>query len=201
MSAVVKENFISVEDYLAGELIAETKHEYIGGRVYAMAGASKNHESIAANVLAEIRQHLKGSSCRPFGSDVKVKVGQNKFFYPDVMVVCEDKADNAYYTEAPVLLVEVLSESTRKKDETVKRLAYQSLASLREYVLIEQDFISVEVCRRSSGWTSQRYLAGDTVYFESLDLKLAIEEIYRWVEYEEVAVLSQLENVSSTQTE
>ena len=184
MSAVLKNDFISIEDYLAGELIAETKHEYIEGRVYAMAGASKNHESIAANVLAEIHQHLRGTPCRPFGSDVKVKVGQNKFFYPDVMVVCEDKTDNAYYTEYPVLLVEVLSKSTRQKDETIKRIAYQSLPSLREYVLIEQDFISVEVCRRSSGWTSQHYLDGDEVYFESLDLKLVVEEIYRWVEYE-----------------
>ena len=182
MNAVVKENFISVEDYLTGELIAETKHEYIDGRVYAMAGASKNHESIGGNVLAEIRQHLKGTPYRPYGSDVKVKVGHHKFFYPDVMVVCEDKTDNAYYTEYPILLVEVLSKSTRQKDETIKRIAYQSLPSLREYVLIEQDFISVEVCRRSSGWTSQHYLAGDEVYFESLDFKLATEEIYRWVE-------------------
>lgn len=140
MSAVLKENFISVEDYLADELIAKTKHEYIDGRVYAMVGASKNHESIAANVLAEVRQHLKDTPCRPYGSDVKVKVGHNKFFYPDVMVVCEDKTDNAYYTEFPLLLVEVLSKSTRQKDETIKRIAYQSLPSLREYVLIEQNF-------------------------------------------------------------
>lgn len=192
MSAVIKENFISVAGYLAGELIAETRHEYIDGRVYAMAGASKNHESIVGNVLAEIHQHLKGTSCRPFGSDVKVKVAHNKFFYPDVMVVCEDKTDNAYYTEFPVLLVEVLSESTRSKDETIKRIAYQSLPSLREYVLIEQDFISVEVCRRSAGWNSQHYLAGDEVYFESVDLKLPIEEIYRWVEIEKVEVISQV---------
>jgi Uma2 family endonuclease len=198
MSAVLKENSISIEDYLAGELIAETKHEYIDGRVYAMASASKNHERIAANVLAEIHQHLKGTPCRPFGSDVKVKVGHNQFFYPDVMVVCEDKTNNPYYTESPVLLVEVLSKSTRQKDETVKRIAYQSLPNLREYVLIEQDFISVEVCRCSSGWTSQHYLADDTVYFESLDLKLAVEEIYRWVEIEEMAAFSPLGNLNST---
>jgi Uma2 family endonuclease len=192
MSAVVNtEYFVSIEDYLAGELIAETKHEYRDGTIYAMAGASKNHESIAGNVLAEIRQHLKNTPCRPFGSDVKVKVS-NQFFYPDVMVVCGDKTDNAYYTESPILLVEVLSKSTRRNDETIKRMAYQSLPSVREYVLIEQDFVDVEVCRHSSGWVSHHYFLGDEVWFESLDFNLTVAEIYRWVENEDMAVFLQV---------
>jgi Uma2 family endonuclease len=190
MSAVIKNHFISVEAYLAGELNAETKHEYIDGDVYAMAGASKNHESISGNVLAELRQHLKNTPCRPFGSDIKVKVG-NQFFYPDVMVVCDDKTDNPYYTESPILLVEVLSKSTRRTDETIKRVAYSSLPSVQEYVLIEQDFVDVEVCRRSSGWVSNHYFLGDDVWFESLDFNLAVEEIYRWVENEDMAVFLQ----------
>jgi Uma2 family endonuclease len=185
VNAVIKEKTISPEEYLAGELLAETKHELINGDVYAMAGASKNHESIAANVCGELRQHLKNTRCRPFGSDVKVKAGTN-FFYPDVMVVCEDKTDNPYYIESPILLVEVLSKSTRRNDETIKRLAYQSLPSVLEYVLIEQDFVDVEVCRRSSGWVSNHYFLGDEVWFESLDFNLAVEEIYRWVENEDM---------------
>jgi Uma2 family endonuclease len=80
MSAVLKDNRISVEEYLVGELSSEIKHEYIDGEVYVMAGASKNHQSIADNVLAEIRQHLKGTPCRPFGADVKIKAGKC-FFY------------------------------------------------------------------------------------------------------------------------
>ena len=190
MSAVVKNRFISVEAYLADELNADTKHEYIDGDVYAMAGASKNHESISGNVLAELRQHLKNTPCRPFGSDIKVKIG-NQFFYPDVMVVCDDKTDNPYYTEAPILLVEVLSKSTRRTDETIKRVAYSSLPSVQEYVLIEQDFVDVEVCRRSSGWVSNHYFLGDDVWFESLDFNLAVEEIYRWVENEDMAAFLQ----------
>jgi len=190
MNAVIKDGFISVEEYLAGELLADTKHEYIDGDVYAMAGASKNHQSIAGNVLAEIRQHLKNTHCRPFGSDVKVKVG-NQFFYPDVMVVCEDKTDNPYYTESPILLVEVLSKSTRRTDETIKRTAYQSLPSVQEYVLIEQDFVDVEVCRRSSGWVSNHYFLGDDVWFESLDFNVEVEEIYRWVDNEDMAAFLQ----------
>jgi Uma2 family endonuclease len=190
MSAVIKNRFISVEAYLAGELNADTKHEYINGDVYAMAGASKNHESIAGNVFVGLHQHLRGTPCRPFGSDIKVKVG-NQFFYPDVMVVCDDKTDNPYYTESPILLVEVLSKSTRRTDETIKRVAYSSLPSVQEYVLIEQDFVDVEVCRRSSGWVSNHYFLGDDVWFESLDFNLAVEEIYRWVENEELAAFLQ----------
>ena len=185
MSAVLKDNRISIEEYLAGELISDIKHEYEDGYVYAMAGVSKNHQSIADNVLGEIRQHLKTMRCRPFGADVKIKVA-GKFYYPDMMVVCEDKSDSAYYTESPILIVEVLSDSTKQRDKTVKKLAYQSLPSLQEYVLIEQDFVDVEVCRRSAQWQSQHYLAGDEVWFESLDFKLPIEEVYRWVENDAV---------------
>jgi Uma2 family endonuclease len=191
MSAISNTNhFVSVEDYLAQELITETKHEYIDGAIYAMVGASKNHESICGNVLAEIRQHLKNTPCRLFGSDVKVKAG-NHFFYPDVMVVCEDKIDNTHYTESPRLLVEVLSKATRRTDETTKRTAYQALPSVMEYVLIEQDFVDVEVCRRSSGWIPQHYFLGDDVWFESLDFKLVVAEIYRWVENEDMMMFLQ----------
>ena len=185
MNAVLKDHKITVEEYLAGELVSDIKHEYEDGYVYAMAGVSKNHQSIAGNVLAEIRQHLKTTRCRPFGTDVKIKVA-GKFYYPDMMVVCEDNSDSAYYTESPVLIVEVLSDSTKQRDKTVKKLAYQSLPSLQEYVLIEQDFVDVEVCRRSAQWQSQHYLAGDEVWFESIDFKLPIEEVYRWVENEAV---------------
>ena len=125
-----------------------------------------------------------------YRADIKVKVG-NQFFYPDVMVVCDDKTDNPYYTESPILLVEVLSKYTRRTDETIKRVAYSSLPSVQEYVLIEQDFVDVEVCRRSSGWVSNHYFLGDDVWFESLDFSLAVEEIYRWVENEDMAAFLQ----------
>ena len=131
-------------------------------------------------------QNRKNTRCSPLGSGVKVKAANN-FFYPDVMVVCEDKTDNPYYTESPILVVEVLSKSTRRTDETTKRNAYQALPSVLEYVLIEQDFVDVEVCRRSSAWVSHHYFLDDEVWFESIDLKLPVSEIYRWVENEDMA--------------
>lgn len=196
MSAILKTApFISIEDYLAYELTADSKHEYIDGAIYAMAGASKNHQSIVGNVLAETHQYLKNTRYRSFSSNVKIKVG-NAFFYPDVMVVCEDKTDNPYYTESTLLVVEVLSKSTRRNDETIKRTAYQSIPSVMEYVLIEQDFVDVEVCRRSSAWVSNHYFLGDEVRFESIDLTLPVSEIYRWVENEDmVAFLAEQANV------
>jgi Uma2 family endonuclease len=178
--------WISEEAYLQGELLSETKHEYIDGAVYAMAGASKNHQRILANVSGELWTQLKNTPCEPFASDIKVKVG-SKFFYPDVMVVCKDDTDNEYYTESPKIIVEVLSKSTRRMDETTKKIAYQNLPSLQEYVLIEQDFVDVEVCRRSEGWVSRHYFMGDTVTFESVDLTLSVADIYQRVENDDVS--------------
>ncbi len=177
--------WISEEAYLESELLSEIKREYIDGVVYAMAGASKNHQRITANVLSELLTQLKNTPCEPFSSDIKVKVG-SKFFYPDVMVVCKDDTDNVYYTENPVIIVEVLSKSTRRMDETSKKFAYQTLPTLKEYVLIEQDFVDVEICRRSEGWVSRHYFMGDEVTFESVDLTLSVADIYARVENDDV---------------
>ena len=177
--------WISEEAYLQNELVSEIKHEYIDGAVYAMAGASKNHQRITGNILGELWTHLKNKPCEPFSSDIKVKVG-SKFFYPDVMVVCKDDSDSAYYTKNPVIIVEVLSKSTRRMDKTAKKFAYQTLSTLQEYVLVEQDFVDVEVCRRSEGWVSQHYFMGDNVTFESVGLTLSVADIYERVENDDV---------------
>ncbi len=186
MSAVLKDDIISIEEYLEGELISEVKHEYIDGYVYAMAGAKLNHERIGGNLFGEFRQHLKDTSCEAVSSDFKVYVSETKFFYPDVMVICNQEDGNNVSTEKPILIVEVLSDSTQQKDRSLKRLAYQSLASLQEYVLIEQNFIDIEISRRSLGWKSEHYFLGDDVFFESLDLKLAVSEIYSRVDNEDM---------------
>jgi len=187
MSANLKDQdlLITEEEYLKGELTSEIKHEYIDGYVYAMSGASKNHNRIAGNIFLEFGNHLKKTPCEPFTSDMKVKVG-SKYFYPDVTVVCDDKTQAEYYTESPTILVEVLSKSTRRRDEKLKRMIYQTIPTLQEYVLIEQDFVDVEVCRRSEGWVSNHYFLGEEVTFESIGLTVPVEEIYARVENEDV---------------
>ncbi|MFZ2452765.1 MAG: Uma2 family endonuclease [Methylovulum miyakonense] len=176
--------WMSEEEYLRTEQEREIRHEYIDGYLYAMAGVKKNHARITANIDRVFGSHLSGKPCESFTTDVKVKIG-SKFFYPDVMVVCEDNKQD-YYTETPVIVVEVLSKSTRRMDETVKKLAYQNIPTLQEYVLIEQDFVDVEVCRRNQGWVSSHYFLGDTVHFEAIGLAMAVADIYERVENEDM---------------
>ncbi len=178
-------SWMSIEDYLAAELLSDIKHEYDDGEVVAMSGASKNHERIKMNLARLLGNHLQGKPCEPFSSDVKVRIGQY-LFYPDAMVVCEDTSPNEYYAETPVLIVEILSKSTRRRDETIKRRLYQTIPSLLEYVLIEQDIVDVEVCRRSEGWVSNHYFLSDQARFESVDLTLDVAEIYERVDNDDM---------------
>jgi len=185
MSTVIQAHSISTEEYLQGELTSEVKHELIDGRAYAMAGAHANHDRISGNIYAEFRHHLKTLPCEPFGSDMKVKAGLN-FFYPDVSIDCDDEKSQSYFIENPIIIVEVLSKSTRKIDQTIKRRAYLNLPGLQEYVLIEQDFVDLEVVRRSEGWQSKHYYLGDEVTFESIELTLPVAEIYHRVQNEDM---------------
>jgi len=186
MSAVKPIELISVENYLKEELTRQIKHELIDGHIYAMAGVSANHERIAVNILSGFASHLKNSPCEPFGSDMKLRVKDN-FFYPDVMVDCRFDESKPYYSETPVLIVEVLSRSTRKKDETLKMMSYINIPSLQEYVLIEQDIADVTVLRRREGWLPNHYFLGDDITFESIGLTLPVEDIYRRVNNQDVA--------------
>ena len=177
--------YISVLDYLDGEKISDVKHEYINGEVYAMAGASRSHNILTGNVWSAFMAHLDGTRCISFSSDMKVNI-DNQFFYPDVLVTCDDDLGDDYYTKAPIILVEVLSKSTRKMDKSFKLAAYKTIPSLLEYVFIEQEFAEIEICRRYSHWSSTHYFLGDDVHFESIDLTLSVEAIYRRVQNQDV---------------
>ena len=173
--------FVNEEEYLEGEKIAELKHEYVDGHIYAMAGAHSNHNVLSGNVHGEFRNHLKGKPCRAYMSDMKVRIANgSKYYYPDVLVNCPPV--NGYFTETPTIIVEVLSNSTRRTDETEKRLAYMQIETLEEYVLIAQDFVQIEVIRKNEGWKSAKYFLGDEVIFTSIGLTLSVEEIYDGVD-------------------
>ncbi len=176
---------ISEEDYLHSELLAETKHEYIDGQVHAMAGASENHNLLSVNIASELKTRLKGTPCRTFMADMKVKVGAN-FFYPDVMVICQEDNGSEYYKTAPVIIVEVLSKSTRRFDQTDKRLRCQRIPTLEEYVLIEQDRGEIQVFSKKDQWQSFYYYLGDEITFSSLGVTVPVEDIYYQVNNEDV---------------
>lgn len=185
MLAIKPTDLISVDDYLTGELNSDIKHELIDGCVYAMAGASANHERISGNVYRKFGNHLENWHCEPFVSDMKLRINAN-FFYPDVMVDCRFDNSEPYFTQTPIIIVEVLSKSTRKKDTTLKLLSYINIPSLKEYVLIEQDFVDVQVFRRSEGWIPSHYFLGDVVTFESIGLTLRVEDIYHRVQNDDM---------------
>jgi Uma2 family endonuclease len=176
---------IGAEDYLKWELNNPTKHELIDGYVYAMAGASANHDRLSGNLYRKFGNHLENTPCEPFGSDMKLKINNN-FFYPDVMVDCHFDNSTPYFTETPIIIVEVLSRATRKTDETLKLMSYINIPSLKEYVLIEQDFVDVQVLRKSEGWIPRHYFLGEDVIFESIALTLSVEAIYNRVQNEDM---------------
>ncbi len=182
MVAVLKEDsYARFQRYLADERVSETKHELIEGYVFAMAGASDNHNKITSNAnflfSAHIREH--DLSCFSYIADMKAKVDDDNCYYPDVMVIC-DREDNEdeYYKTSPKIIVEVLSKSTRSKDKGKKRLYYQTMPTLEEYVLIEQNFCEIEVFRKNNNWNPTYYHLGDELTFESLDLTVPVAELY-----------------------
>ncbi|MBL0229994.1 MAG: Uma2 family endonuclease [Moraxellaceae bacterium] len=185
MATARQVTFISEEDYLEGEKIAELKHEYVDGHIYAMAGAHSNHNSLALNISSEFKNHLKGKPCRAYMSDMKVRIANgSKYYYPDVLVNCPPV--NGYFTETPTIIVEVLSNSTRRIDETEKRIAYMQIETLEEYVLIAQDFVQIEVIRKSDDWKAVKYFLGDEVTFTSIGLTLSVEAIYDGVDNDDM---------------
>lgn len=187
MPVAKKDPSLSPEDYLQGELSSEIKHEYVDGQAYAMAGASPNHNTIAINLVSEFRAHLKNTPCRPFASDIKVKTPLGNYRYPDVLVVCDDDfGQDGYVTQTPRIIIEVISKSTRKTDEQIKRIEYINIPTLQEYVIVEQDYVDVAVFRRSDSWRPTNYFLGDEIHFESIDLTLAVEEIYLNVQNEDM---------------
>ncbi|MEW6693150.1 MAG: Uma2 family endonuclease [Pseudomonadota bacterium] len=181
MTAAEKPHF-SAEDFLAWESTQDLKHEFADGIAYAMAGAGESHVLVSGNVFATLRTHLRGTPCRTFISDMKLKVeAAEAFFYPDVFVTCapEDAAKKDYKT-APVLVVEVLSPSTAAYDRGQKFAIYRRLPSLQEYVLIDPERIAVDVFRKDTTghWVLYPYGPGEAVELASVGLKLPIETLY-----------------------
>lgn len=180
----------SAEDYLAWEESSQEKHEYLAGEIFAMGGATDAHVTITLNLAALLRTHLRGSSCRVYMLDMKLRVETaDAFFYPDILVTCapEDRV-LPHFKCQPTVLVEVLSKSTAAFDRGQKFAIYRQLTSLREYVLIEQERMSVECFRRDEQgrWVLQAYSGGDLVALPSLEFSTPIEALYEDVTLSEI---------------
>ena len=183
MSLPAPQPFFDAQAYLAWEAEQSTKHEYHDGEVFAMAGASDAHVTVAGNVYMALRNHLRGSPCSVFISDMKLRVEEdNAFFYPDVFVTCaESDRGQSHGRSAPVLVVEVLSPATSAYDRGAKFAAYRKLPTLREYALIDPERLSLDLFRRegdSKRWVLHPIEAGGHVEWASVGLQVPLEALY-----------------------
>ena len=183
MSAVPKiETVLAPEEYIAGELLSQVRHEYISGRVYSMAGTSANHNYIAGNFMIELGIHLRGKICAPFMNDMKVRIREasdESYYYPDVMVNCDPAGQQTYFCNTPALIVEVLSPSTEAIDRREKLTAYRRIPSLHTYILAEQDKREVTVYRRlPEGWEKTVLTGADTLHVPELEFSITLDAIY-----------------------
>jgi len=184
MSTILKAtDWISPDEYLEGERSAEVRHEYVDGHVYAMAGASDDHNRIAGNIFAELRERLRGHRCEPFINDMKVKIPPafaDVYYYPDVLVAC-DPTDNArFFRERPTVLIEVLSTETERTDRREKAIAYRQIPTVEAYVLVEQERMAATILRRTEpGWQSHVIEGpGSILKLPGIGVEIPLERIY-----------------------
>ncbi len=180
---------LSPDDYLRLEAQSAVKHEYRDGEVYAMAGASDAHVTIAGNLCALLRNHLRGTGGRVYISDMKARIeARNRFYYPDLLVTCDPQdAEISTYKRFPRLIVEVLSDSTEAFDRGDKFMDYQALSSLQEYVLVNTRQQRVECFRRSEAglWVLQSYTTESGSFdLESVKFSGTMSDLYEDVTLE-----------------
>ena len=188
MSAAKPMPLLSVDDYLAGEVVSPIKHEFLAGVVHAMAGARAGHNTVASNFLGSMHARLRGGPCQVFNSDMKVRVRyptHTRFYYPDGQIVCQSNGPDALFQDQPIVIAEVLSDATRRTDAGEKRDAYCAIPSLSAYLLIEPDRPRVIAYRRdaSGGFVAEQYDGLDaTMPLDAVGIALPLRELYERVD-------------------
>ena len=182
MGAPAPQRTVTEAEYLAGERDADVRHEYVDGVLFATTGASLVHGLLSTRLSARLFGHLDGTGCRVTSSDLKVRLAEGRrYYYPDLVIACEDRTDapDDYTETAPVLVIEILSPSTQSTDRREKRLAYQSMPSLVDYLIVAQDVRALELFSRTpDGWSEATFVDGETLRLASIDLDLAVADVY-----------------------
>ena len=186
MGQAAEKTVLTAEEFIAWESGQRERHEFVNGEVFAMAGAEDRHVTVALNIAFALREHLRGTPCRTFMSDMKLQVtAANSYFYPDVMVTCNSADAASPLSKAePVLLVEVLSPSTAAYDRGEKFVHYRRIASLQEYVLVDIDTRRTDVFRkRDDGmWVLYPFEGAEAVSLASVKLEIAVEALFAEVD-------------------
>ncbi len=194
MGEVAPKYNYSIEEYLEIEKNSVERYEYHEGEIFSMAGGTINHGLLANNVGGSLREVIKkkDKSCRTYNSDVKIAVSDEKYVYPDAFIVCGKTETFPQMKQAvknPILIVEVLSDSTAKYDRGDKFHAYQSIETFKEYVLISQDKVLVEVFFKTEEVFFWQYRAysniEDIIHLKSIDIEVPLSEIYLNWEFQE----------------
>jgi len=177
---------LDADAYLAWEAEQPDKSEYVAGEVFAMVGVRRVHATVAGNIFAALREHLRGAPCLPFIADMKLRVASaDAFFYPGVMVTCDERDRRAdLFVEHPKLIVEILSDSTAAYDRGAKFAVYRQIAALQEFALIDIDARSVEVFRRqvNNEWLLHDYSGESSCTLESVTLALQMATVFEDVD-------------------
>ena len=184
-AAAYNKKYITVEEYLLSENASEQKHEYFQGEVFAMAGASDDHNEIFSNLFISLGNKLRGSTCRPYGGDKRLHIPQSTLFtYPDISIYCKgiipfDKDQNSSLN--PTVLIEILSNSTEDYDRGGKFKMYRTISTLKEYVLIDSESVSAEIFRLNSTghWELEEYKSiEEEILITALNFFMPMKEIY-----------------------
>lgn len=189
MSALRKKSYLSEEAYLEFEEESDIKHEYVEGDIYAMAGASQNHNLITGNLFFHLRlARGKNSDCKIFTSDMKLRIEDGLFYYyPDVMLTCDDEDKNPFYKDKPCFIAEVLSKSTARIDQNEKWQTYQNIPSLRYYLLVDSQKKQVDYFMRNdlNEWIYSELTNDETLTIEceNFTANLTLADIYEEVDF------------------
>lgn len=186
MANALQRSGMTPQEYLAWEAEQTERHDFVGGEVYAMSGAEDRHVTVTGNLYMALRQHLAGSPCRTYVTDMKLQSHDaSAYFYPDILVTCSaaDRQRSLVKAE-PSLLVEVLSPSTAAYDRGQKFAHYRAIPSLQEVAFVDLDGRRTDVYRKGADglWVLHPFGPGETVHFKSMDLSLSAEKLFEEVE-------------------
>lgn len=183
----------TIEEYLDYDTASSKKHEYYKGEIFpmpghgellAMSGAGLSHNEIFSNLFGQLAYRLKGQTCKPYGSDMRMKIPENLLFtYPDISIYCKDPVENSDATNGvnPTVIIEILSPSTKNYDRGEKFTLYRDVPTLKEYILIDSENIHIEAWRvnESERWELEEYKFNNEVLFiKSIEMFVPVAEIY-----------------------
>jgi Uma2 family endonuclease len=174
---------LSIEEYLELEEASAVKHEFVGGELFALAGATERHNRIVVNIIAQLWNAIGSSGCHVYGSDMRLRIADDAVYYPDVQVVRDPADTEEQYKSSPCVVVEVLSPSTQSIDRREKLLAYRRLESLRAYIVVYQDERRVLRYWRDEGnaWWDANIAGNGRVPFPCPEVTLTLDDIYRGI--------------------